>query len=98
MLSSQYQTRNLGSSRIPEIYNLHIPPAELFKASWKTNRRKEVKQIQNNRASSRFGTFSARSTVGRPKTTDVVARRLIGQALSVNLVGKEEDTFTNRRK
>jgi hypothetical protein len=65
-----------------------IHPAELFKASWENGRPRVVKRLQNNRALSRYGTSFTRRTAGRPETTDVVARRLIGQALGINL-GRE---------
>jgi hypothetical protein len=61
-----------------------IHPAELFKASWTNDRTRVVKRLQKNRASSRYGTSFTRRTAGRPETTDVVARRLINQALGIN--------------
>jgi hypothetical protein len=84
----QHNTGNLQPAYTALDGTTFTHPAELFKASWKTDHPREVKRIQKNRTSSRYGTSSTRSTAGRPKTTDVVARRLIGQALGVNF-GRE---------
>jgi hypothetical protein len=91
----QQNTRNLQPTNTTLNGTTFTHPAELFKASWKIDSRREVKQIKKNRASSRFSTSSVRSTVGRPKTTDVVARRLISQALGVNL-GRERGRYFHK--
>ena len=91
----QQNTGNLQPTNTTLNGTTFTHPAELFKASWKIDSHREVKQIKKNRASSRFGTSSVRSTVGRPKTTDVVARRLIGQALGVNL-GRERGRYFHK--
>jgi hypothetical protein len=80
----QHNSGNLQPTHIALDRTTFIHPAELFKASWKNVRPRVVKRLEKNRAPSRYGTSFTRRTALRPKTTDVVARRLISQALGVN--------------
>ncbi len=97
----QHNNGNLQPTHTALDRTTFIHPAELFKASWENCRPRVVKRLQNNRASSRYGTSFTRRTAGRPETTDVVARRLIGQALGINF-GRERKILSqmeeSRRK